>query len=750
MRRTVRFLILWLCVVGAVAHAETATIGSSADTYVSDSDIMGAKDYMSIYGGSRDDAGYVRFDLAAVNVGTVLEAQLVFRNSPTVDSAGHDERNDGINAGRFAVYGLNNVAGNTAQDWDETTLTEAIAGAELTGGFPKTDFADGRLTNLDGVEGVAITESIVDDPALDYWIAGNYTITLSGQALIDFLQARADDNGLATFIITCPDGGNRGFGIGTKENATEAYRPLLTLTYTPGYGVAALYPENKQSNVPLDVTLQWNGAADAADENLLDAGVLKHYVYIDYDNTDADPNLYYEDQVVVTDWSSRAASYGPLSLNYDDHVSWQIEEGMDNGSGIAFPPGDPNNILGSVWSFTALKSIPVVSADQPVSIRVFPNDPAVFTVEFASVSTPTVKWYKDDNTTAGEIAAGVTTTYNGNGSYTTTLTLGTPVSASDEGQYYCEVTNDDIAWFKSGVADLVVKRQLAQYAFDGSLTDSSDNGAPTGTALDTQGEPNSLLAVPAAISYVVGADGAAEGALYLAENQYVDFGIEGYPKAGASTSNGLGGGMDEGTIVFWVKPNVANVQQTLVGAFNNGTTDAFLALLQADQDLDIFIRGADGTTLANHPAGRPNRQEYNLADGSWHQVAACWSGSTSSLYVDGQWVVNGTGSAPVSFDAWQYGVLLGATRTSADRNVLSDMFRGGAIDNLRIYNYRLDADSVEAFAQEYLDNTGVHPCTNMTFAGSIYNFDNTGSSYCKVDLADFADFASAWLSDGLY
>jgi len=35
----------------------------------------------------------------------------------------------------------------------------------------------------------------------------------------------------------------------------------------------------------------------------------------------------------------------------------------------------------------------------------------------------------------------------------------------------------------------------------------------------------------------------------------------------------------------------------------------------------------------------------------------------------------------------------------------------------------------------------------MSFAGNTFDFDNTGSSYCKVDLADFA---AAWLADGLF
>ena len=41
----------------------------------------------------------------------------------------------------------------------------------------------------------------------------------------------------------------------------------------------------------------------------------------------------------------------------------------------------------------------------------------------------------------------------------------------------------------------------------------------------------------------------------------------------------------------------------------------------------------------------------------------------------------------------------------------------------------------------------IHPCANMSFAGNTFDFDNMGSSYCKFDLADFA---AAWLADGLF
>jgi len=95
---------------------------------------------------------------------------------------------------------------------------------------------------------------------------------------------------------------------------------------------------------------------------------------------------------------------------------------------------------------------------------------------------------------------------------------------------------------------------------------------------------------------------------------------------------------------------------------------------------------------------------------------------------------------------WQRGVLLGASRNSSDRTNLLN-FLAGAVDNLRVYNYVVDADTIAA---EYFTLTGIKPCINKSFEGSAYNFDNTGTSYCRVDLADFAAFAQNWLAEGLY
>ncbi|HOK67744.1 MAG TPA: hypothetical protein PLV55_13160, partial [Anaerohalosphaeraceae bacterium] len=147
--------------------------------------------------------------------------------------------------------------------------------------------------------------------------------------------------------------------------------------------------------------------------------------------------------------------------------------------------------------------------------------------------------------------------------------------------------------------------------------------------------------------------------------------------------------------------------------------------------------------------GRPGMTGFDmLTDNQWHMVTTVWkAGTIGRVYVDGGIVAEDTTlGTPALYAAWQRGVLLGATRTFADRNVLAN-FYGGLIDDLRVYNY---AWTPAEIAAAYTQVTGKPACVNPNFDGSQFNFDNTAPSYCRIDLADFAAFASRWLADGLY
>jgi hypothetical protein len=209
-------LVLSFALVGVLASssvfAATIALSPQADTYLRDATVRGALDFMDVRGGTVDFRSYLRFDLSAIPAGATIDSATL--NLYQVPGA---SRNDTIVAARLAVYGLDNVAGNTAQNWDEATFEPAQKGTEdVTTLAGVTDLDD----NVAG-----ITETVAG-------AATDGTFELSGAPLASFLQTRFGDGGLATFILSNDDATDRGFGIGTKENADTTRISSLTIEYT--------------------------------------------------------------------------------------------------------------------------------------------------------------------------------------------------------------------------------------------------------------------------------------------------------------------------------------------------------------------------------------------------------------------------------------------------------------------------------------------------------------------------------------
>jgi hypothetical protein len=221
--RTFRHLFLTsglLVALAGAASAATIALSPQADTYLRDATVRGALGFMDVRGAALDFRSYLRFDLSAIPSGaTINSATLVLNQVPGAS------RNDDIVAARIAVYGLNNVAGNTPQNWDEATFEPSLKGTEdvttLTG-----------VTDLD--DNVAGVSEVITG------VAGARIVTVSGAPVASFVQGRRGDGALATFILSNDDATDRGFGFGTKENATPATAATLTIDYVPEPATAAL------------------------------------------------------------------------------------------------------------------------------------------------------------------------------------------------------------------------------------------------------------------------------------------------------------------------------------------------------------------------------------------------------------------------------------------------------------------------------------------------------------------------------
>jgi hypothetical protein len=66
----------------------------------------------------------------------------------------------------------------------------------------------------------------------------------------------------------------------------------------------------------------------------------------------------------------------------------------------------------------------------------------------------------------------------------------------------------------------------------------------------------------------------------------------------------------------------------------------------------------------------------------------------------------------------------------------------GLVDDIRIYNYAVSATQVVDLYNEFAGPI------NVCAADYGSHLDSNGD--CKIDIVDFADFASSWLEDGCY
>jgi hypothetical protein len=685
MKRKVWLTIILFCTLGLAVQGETTnTIDSDADTYVSGASVYGSAVYMYASGGSLDDAGYLRFDLGSLNVTAVLDAQLVLRNS------GGAPRNDAINTGRFALYGLSNVAGNTPQNWDESTLSESgtnPVGAEWTGTVPLV-LTGGRLTNLDADDGVAVTESIVQADGTNYWDPGAYTITISGQALIDFLQDRAEDEGLATFIIANDDGSNRGYGIATKENTTEEFRPALILTYISGGAIDPVPQNGSTLNKDGLTQLSWT----------LTENVATCRVYFG-----TEPNLltmdsiYFNPAVESVNIDSFPSFSTPLAEGaYHWRVAcWDQYYADPNGS-------EPNYLSGQFWSFTATSTPIIEQQTTPTEQALFEGDTAEFIIVVTSSTSVTYTWYRSSdnaNDTPGDDVSV--------GTNSPTLTL-TNLTRTDEGYYYCMVVNT-AGSVVSDMAHLAVKRKVAHWTLDelvgGQYADISGEGH--------HADPNGVPVFVAGTNPSVTNNGVQ-----------IDT-VNGYASAGTWNPSEHTGQLSVSLWAKWAGQTAPSTWQGLIAKENSFGATTMMWQLEVDMNNNNMALKSGTSNLTSIP----------LPVDTWVHITIVFNGTTATIYRNGVSSVSGAFTQGTKTDA---PVLIGASSMDTVMGLFYSLFNG-TLDDVQIYNYALTWNEV---IDLYHDISGLSVCTNSPI------YDLTGD--CLTNLADFAVFASNWLDCGMY
>lgn len=200
-------------------HAEALTLQADADTNIEEvngpDDVEGDLTRMQVRsrdvsGSGRQSISYVRFDLAGGTASNAEFSVVTTNNTNWLDT-------------QVFVYGLNDVAGNTPQNWIESGvggLSYNSSGDEVPG--------DGDGTTQD-------LGSIGTTGAERLWDLGNFpenlsgggqTIGFSSTELDNFLNSRA--GGLATLLIVNADGTDRNLLFATKETGNGTIGPKLS------------------------------------------------------------------------------------------------------------------------------------------------------------------------------------------------------------------------------------------------------------------------------------------------------------------------------------------------------------------------------------------------------------------------------------------------------------------------------------------------------------------------------------------
>jgi hypothetical protein len=505
-----------------------------------------------------------------------------------------------------------------------------------------------------------------------------------------------------------------------------------------------------------DVILKWKAAIgnDPVDPNLtvpVNPDIVNQYIFM-RETSSADPNLYYVGATGVdpglTDPNSQ---YGPIVLPTDTSYAWVVVEAMD-GSEQSFTVNvnslndvDPNNIIGRIWPLNTLSSRPVV-VSQPVSTKLAVADTsAQFTIVATSVTgSISYQWFYSTDAVIND--PGDTAI---SGATTDTLTI-TSHDGSNQGYYYCRLANATTvsdggtkADTYSDIVTLVVERKVAEYLFDGNLTDTSgegNDGAGVGSPafVTGVGGSGSALSLDGSTQYVEIYDGDP--------NHYNNA----FPRADLLAEDGIGGGLDIGTITCWVKLDAAVAGDISPIIYNgnggwphteyvfNIPTVLDTETMFTNTNLLTYIWGNTGVLLFWMEANPAWADPFNMGgDGQWHMLAATWDmNGTVRSYLDGN-LLAAWSAQPSTFTAWDATMKIGFNGTN---------YFGGLIDNLRVYNYEITAEDIVA---EYYAATGKSGCI-YDFSGSNVDANKLGESYCKLDLADFAALAAVWQNDGFY
>ncbi|MBN1845210.1 MAG: immunoglobulin domain-containing protein [Sedimentisphaerales bacterium] len=465
-------------------------------------------------------------------------------------------------------------------------------------------------------------------------------------------------------------------------------------------------PDLTGDQVPTNKTMSWTTAEDPNNGNYgagPDPSVVGHYVYLTTDKAalEATPAGDTADSAIYRGYQTVGnETYTPGVYNADTNAGgldtdkvyyWRIDERSDYGAGE-----DPNYWIGEIWTFQTTKLLPVFNpGGQPDNTAAFPGDAASLVVSVTSDTEEHYAWKKVDPDGGEDPNVG-----------TDSATLAfDSVQVTDEGQYYCVITND-AGPVASNAAWLIVKRLVGRWELNNDLNDSKEGR--TGGMYYADGtastDPNFS---DDGIEDLIGQDGQSfrfygDGKHVRIADTAEDYNF--YRLSGLTASAWV-----KTTQTDWGAPVSKQDREAYVGwILNVNNTSGVMTIRQAHNDIE-------GDTAVN--------------DGEWHLVTGTYDPATgqADVYIDGQWENGWVDTAPLSVQTKP--VVIGAETDDGQWPYT------GLVDDVRVYNYPLSSFDI-ALLYISIRQSAVICAEPVTID---YNND------CIQDLLDFAIFARTWL-----
>lgn len=505
--------------------------------------------------------------------------------------------------------------------------------------------------------------------------------------------AAASTNTYDLFIGTDWYNGVSRWGLNAYLSDLRIFNTALSetdiITLMTGMGVTDIEPPNGAIRVPVDQVLSWNPPA-VEDPNFVITG---YDVYFDPNRVKVAEG----DSTVKVASNQPETTYDPGVLDYVKTYYWRVDV---IGQYDYLP--DPNIFPGAVFSFTTMSLAPEIISQPVDQVRGPANGKPDAVLAVEALNATHYQWYKDDAPIAGATEP--------------TLTI-IGVQPSDEGQYYCVVSNiDSPTEIRSNTVWIEYARLTSRWDFEQTLTDSI--GGYDGLYFDPNESPGVFSTDSWSGDYAVQFEG---------DNEWVELPAAALPRAGT-----------EMTFAFWAKNFTPSV----------GTTTLYASADAAPGDRLINIHTPWSNNNAYLDVSNPD------AGGSYDRVSA---GSAVDLAAEPYWIYwvftkdTETGVMRIYRNGQRVGQSTGQLRRyygadrfflGANRNADNEFgqFFNGLIDDLRIYNYAMN--ELET-AYLYYDMTGEKVCVDPADPVlAAYDFNGN----CKIDLGDVAELAGQWLT----